>query len=279
MQNSIPPQAPNGAVAPKSAWLAAGVIGTLIVVLLAAVLYKLSVPATPTAAVPTPVVAASMPAPPNSALVNATNPQSAIAVTNANPAAPNSAQFAPLQPTGAQNAQSEQRPATEHRKPSRKVEAPAVVTTGGNGGANYGGNNGGNSNSYAPQTFAPQPVQAPAPAPQAPVCASCGTVASVTPVQQPGQANGVGAVVGGLVGGLLGNQVGGGNGRTAATVIGAIGGGLAGNEVQKRTDAKTVYQVQVRMDDGQVRTTTLGVAPPVGQRVQFGADGGLNPLQ
>jgi outer membrane lipoprotein SlyB len=221
-----------------------------------------------------------MPAPSNSGLVNAANPQSAIAVTNANPAAPSSSQFAPLQPTGTQNAQSGQRPASERSKPSRKVEASAVATTSGNGGADSGANNGGSGNSAAPQTFAPQPVQVPAAAPpQAPVCASCGTVASVTPVQQPGQANGVGAVVGGLVGGLLGNQVGGGNGRTAATVIGAIGGGLAGNEVQKRTDAKTVYQVQVRMDDGQVRTTTLGVAPPVGQRVQFGADGGLNPLQ
>jgi hypothetical protein len=33
------------------------------------------------------------------------------------------------------------------------------------------------------------------------------------------------------------------------------------------------------MEDGQVRTLQLKVAPSVGQRVQIGADGGLNPIQ
>ncbi|MGE0072053.1 MAG: hypothetical protein AB7S55_03210, partial [Thiomonas sp.] len=70
----------------------------------------------------------------------------------------------------------------------------------------------------------------------------------------------------------------GGDGRKLATVAGAIGGGIAGNEIAKRIDAQTVYNVQVRMDDGQVRTLQLKAAPPVGQRVQIGADGGLNPL-
>ena len=58
-----------------------------------------------------------------------------------------------------------------------------------------------------------------------------------------------------------------------------IGGGLAGNEIAKRVDAQTVYNVQVRLDNGQVQTMQLNVAPPVGQRVQIGADGGLNPIQ
>ncbi|WP_144410124.1 glycine zipper 2TM domain-containing protein [Chromobacterium vaccinii] len=42
-----------------------------------------------------------------------------------------------------------------------------------------------------------------------------------------------GSVLGGVVGGLLGNQVGGGNGKKAATVIGALAGGYAGNRVQE----------------------------------------------
>lgn len=41
----------------------------------------------------------------------------------------------------------------------------------------------------------------------------------------------VGTGVGAVVGGLLGNQVGGGNGKTLATVAGAMLGGYAGNEV------------------------------------------------
>ncbi|WP_089401503.1 glycine zipper 2TM domain-containing protein [Noviherbaspirillum humi] len=44
----------------------------------------------------------------------------------------------------------------------------------------------------------------------------------------------VGIGVGAVVGGLLGNQVGGGNGRTLATIAGAVGGGYVGNEIAKR---------------------------------------------
>ena len=40
--------------------------------------------------------------------------------------------------------------------------------------------------------------------------------------------------VGAVVGGLLGNQVGGGNGKTLATIAGAVGGGYLGNEIAKK---------------------------------------------
>lgn len=40
-----------------------------------------------------------------------------------------------------------------------------------------------------------------------------------------------GTVIGGIAGALLGSQVGGGNGRTAATAVGAIGGALIGDQV------------------------------------------------
>lgn len=86
------------------------------------------------------------------------------------------------------------------------------------------------------------------------VCAHCGTVESVTPVQrEPAKGSGVGVLVGGALGGLLGNQVGGGDGKTVATVLGAVGGGWAGNEVEKRMKKETVYQVTVRMQDGSTR--------------------------
>lgn len=44
----------------------------------------------------------------------------------------------------------------------------------------------------------------------------------------------IGIGVGAVVGGLLGNQIGGGNGKTLATIAGAVGGGYVGNEVAKR---------------------------------------------
>ena len=62
--------------------------------------------------------------------------------------------------------------------------------------------------------------QRPAPAPQQPA-----PVAQNSPI-------GIG--VGAVVGGLLGNQVGGGNGKTLATIAGAVGGGYLGNEIAKR---------------------------------------------
>ncbi len=56
--------------------------------------------------------------------------------------------------------------------------------------------------------------------------------------QQPAPAaqnSPIGIGVGAVVGGLLGSQVGGGNGKTLATIAGAVGGGYLGNEVAKRT--------------------------------------------
>ncbi|NML85487.1 glycine zipper 2TM domain-containing protein [Polaromonas sp.] len=71
------------------------------------------------------------------------------------------------------------------------------------------------SQQYSQAPAYQQPAPAPAPAP----------VAHNSPV-------GIG--VGAVVGGLLGNQVGGGNGKTLATIAGAVGGGYVGNEIAKR---------------------------------------------
>ena len=49
-----------------------------------------------------------------------------------------------------------------------------------------------------------------------------------------------GTVIGGVAGGLLGNQIGGGRGKTVATVAGAAGGAYAGNQVQKNMQEKDV---------------------------------------
>lgn len=109
-------------------------------------------------------------------------------------------------------------------------------------------------------------------------CNSCGRVESVQPVQSQASPSGVGVVGGAVVGGLLGNQVGGGTGRTLATIAGAVGGGYAGNEVEKRTRTATSYQVRVRMENGQMRNFPYNSQPNwrQGDRVRV-VDGYLQP--
>jgi outer membrane lipoprotein SlyB len=93
-------------------------------------------------------------------------------------------------------------------------------------------------------------------------CSNCGRVESVHAVQTAADPSGIGVVGGAVVGGLLGNQVGGGNGKTLATIAGAVGGGYAGNEVEKRTRTATTHQVRVRMENGQVRNFPYNNQPP-----------------
>ncbi len=86
------------------------------------------------------------------------------------------------------------------------------------------------------------------------ICHECGRVESVVAVREAAKPSGLGIAAGAVLGGVLGNQVGGGNGRTLATVAGAVAGGYGGNEVEKRTRSTTSYQVRVRMEDGNVRS-------------------------
>jgi outer membrane lipoprotein SlyB len=108
--------------------------------------------------------------------------------------------------------------------------------------------------------YAPHAVQSSHASNEA-ICSSCGRVEAVHAIQQAAKPSGVGVAAGAVLGGLLGNQVGSGNGRTLATVAGAVGGGYAGNEVEKRTRATTSYQVQVRMEDGRLRTFPFAQQP------------------
>lgn len=113
------------------------------------------------------------------------------------------------------------------------------------------------SNMVAEQRQAPPPQryaneqQSP---PPAPVCYSCGHVESIQAVQQAVKPSGLGIAAGAILGGVLGHQVGHGNGNTLATVAGAVGGGFAGNEVESRTRTSTSYRVEVRMENGKLRS-------------------------
>ena len=113
----------------------------------------------------------------------------------------------------------------------------------------------------------PQAAEKPAPGAAKPVCVNCGTVESVTPIQRDGVGGGGGAIAGGVLGAVVGNQIGGGQGKDLATILGAIGGGFAGNAVEKKMKKETVYQVQVRMEDGSSRTLEQATPASVGAKV------------
>ena len=65
------------------------------------------------------------------------------------------------------------------------------------------------------------------------------TVTHTKPVKDHERLLGTG--VGAVVGGLLGHQVGGGSGKTLATIAGAAAGGYAGNKIQQKTQQADTY--------------------------------------
>lgn len=99
----------------------------------------------------------------------------------------------------------------------------------------------------------------------------CGIVGSVRQETREGKGSGLGAVAGGVAGGLLGHQIGGGTGKTLATIGGVAGGAYAGHQVEKRVKTHSVHIVTVNMDSGQVRTFEFAQKPPMieGDRVHL----------
>ncbi len=111
------------------------------------------------------------------------------------------------------------------------------------------------------------------PAPPPPVkkvCANCGTVTAVTPIEKEGEGSGLGAVIGGVVGGVLGHQVGGGRGKDVATVAGAVGGAYAGHQIEKGQKKTVSWDVRVKLDDGSTKTVRYTTEPSwrIGDKVK-----------
>lgn len=109
-------------------------------------------------------------------------------------------------------------------------------------------------------------------------CSDCATVQNVHSVKRKGEGGAVGMIGGAVVGGLLGHQVGGGTGKTLATVGGAAAGAYAGNEVQKSYTSKTVWVTTVKLKDGSTQTFEQDKQPAwkSGDRVHV-KDGALSP--
>ncbi len=93
------------------------------------------------------------------------------------------------------------------------------------------------------------------------LCDGCAIVDSVTTEKQKGEGGIVGKVGGAVVGGVLGHQIGGGTGKTLATIGGAAAGAYAGNEVQKRSSAKTIWRTRVTQKDGSQRSFETSTDP------------------
>jgi outer membrane lipoprotein SlyB len=80
-----------------------------------------------------------------------------------------------------------------------------------------------------------------------------GTVESVTPVVIEGRNEGlVGTGSGAIVGGLAGSTVGGGKGRSIATVVGAVAGGLAGQAAEKSLTTRQGQEITIRMESEEI---------------------------
>ena len=81
-----------------------------------------------------------------------------------------------------------------------------------------------------------------------------GYVRNIQQQETARRSSGAGALLGAVIGGVAGNQVGSGSGRAAATAIGAVGGAVMGNKIEEGRHAPSAYyQVQVQMDNGDVR--------------------------
>ena len=94
-------------------------------------------------------------------------------------------------------------------------------------------------------------------------CDNCGVVVSVKEIEQEGKGSGLGVIAGGVAGGIIGNQVGQGTGRDLATLAGLVGGAFAGNTVEKKIKKTNVYDVTVKLGNGEERVIRYTTAPGV----------------
>jgi len=71
----------------------------------------------------------------------------------------------------------------------------------------------------------------------------------------------------------VGNRIAGNHNRALGGVLGAVGGGLIGNAIEKHERTNVVYDVNVRMSDGSLRTVRESTSPALGEKVRVEADG------
>lgn len=98
-----------------------------------------------------------------------------------------------------------------------------------------------------------------------------GTVEAVRPVTiQNDRSSGAGMIAGAALGGVAASTIGGGTGRTLATIGGGILGALAGNAIENQVGKTNGLEIVVRLDNGETRVIAQAadVALTPGQRVR-----------
>ncbi|WP_432472683.1 glycine zipper 2TM domain-containing protein [Amphritea sp. HPY] len=106
-----------------------------------------------------------------------------------------------------------------------------------------------------------------------------GWVEAVNPVVIEGRTDSpLGAGVGAVVGGIAGSEVGGGKGKTLATVVGAVAGGIIGQKVEEGATRKQGQELTVSLENGQtisvVQEVDAGGFFQPGERVRVLRQGG-----
>ena len=97
-----------------------------------------------------------------------------------------------------------------------------------------------------------------------------GTVVSVHEVSMHNEANPIFTAAGAGIGGVAANTIGGGSGKTIATIVGAIAGGAAAHFGQKAI-SQNGYDITVQLDDSNSLITIVQAADvqiTKGQRVR-----------
>lgn len=103
------------------------------------------------------------------------------------------------------------------------------------------------------------------------ICYTCGTITAIIPVTEKGEGSGLGAVAGGVVGAIVGNQIGKGGGRDVARIAGIAGGAYAGHQIEKSQRSNTVYDINIRLEDGTFQQIRENAEPVwrIGDRVRI----------
>lgn len=104
-----------------------------------------------------------------------------------------------------------------------------------------------------------------------------GTVQSVRPVTiQQDRTSGAGMVAGGALGGVAASGIGGGRGRTLATIGGGLLGAYAGDQIEHAARKTRGLEIVVLLDNGETRVVAQADDTPirVGQRVRMISGGG-----
>lgn len=150
---------------------------------------------------------------------------------------------------------------------------PVAVSASNNDNSPYGSQPVSSASGAYPVSY-PQVAHAPIKT----ICYACGTIESIREIEKPGEGSGLGMAGGALGGAVVGKQFGNGRGRDAMTILGAIGGGFAGHQVEKSMRTVKSYEVQVRMEDGSLRSIPSATQPSwrPGERVKV--DGGTITL-